>query len=460
MSKGKDIKIKLKLNLDNLSEGENKEELQEEVIQDEKDNNTNEIDYGIEEKELDNSIDIVNNYKNKIDEKRRDRIGKTFNEVKQEKYKKIKSEKNRNKKIRKYTTFIIIIIFMILIYLFFKYSSIIGIKIPYIKESSKIDIITTDNDIYRVYDEELLIYSNNIINTYNSFGKKTWEYTLEKNFLPNIYIQGSYMAVTNNSSGIIYLFNKKNEILNMKVDGKIENIYMDENGNMAIEYSTNSYKKIIGVYDKKGNNLYNTYLDYTTIIDIKVINNGRKLLIAQADSNSFKIGATISYIDGSSEEKKLSEILKIDNNFIYKIMIKNDELIILLSDKIIKYNISTNTQIELKKFDNSQLLFVSLNDNYYTCINKLLNENKYNIVTTDYNNIDISTYDVDNSPKALITSRYMNYLIYQNNVQVVNKWGIEVLTKDIKVIPKDVIIFNNSKSSALIYTNNIEIVNL
>ena len=45
-------------------------------------------------------------------------------------------------------------------------------------------------------------------------------------------------------------------------------------------------------------------------------------------------------------------------------------------------------------------------------------------------------------------------------MQIVNKWGIEVLSKDLTNVPKNIIIFGDDKSAALIYTNKIDIVNL
>jgi len=412
-------------------------------------------------KSLDDSLKILNNHNKKLEEQRAPRIGKTQDEVKKERLEEIEEENEKAVTIKKLIISIIIIVAIILLYLFLEYAPILGIILPTnLSKEINIDVVSTDSDIYKVYNDELLVYSNNTISTYNKKGKKTWEHVLDTSFNPAIYIHEKYMAISNNSNGIIYLFNGKKEILNMKVDGKIEYIYMDDNGNMAVEYATNSYKKIIGVYDRKGNNKYNTYLEYTAIVDIEILKNGNELLIMQADSNSFKVGCSIKLLDGTTEEKNMQQVLKLDNSFIYSVKKINNELILLLDNKIIKYNIETNQQQELKEFDSSQVLFVSLLDKYYTSIEKSLNNNLYNIVTKDYNNVEISMMEIENLPKFVVSSENLNYCIYQNKLQVMNKWGIEVLSKDLNIAPKNIIIFNNNKSAALIYTNEIEIINL
>ena len=157
----------------------------------------------------------------------------------------------------------------------------------------------------------------------------------------------------------------------------------------------------------------------------------------------------------------LKQILKLDNNFIYNIEKKNNDLILLLDNKVVKYNMDKNEQTELKEFASSQVLFVSLLNKYYTAIEKSLTDNSaYTIVTNDYNNVQISTINIENSPKFVVNSEYLNYCIYQNKLQVMNKWGIEVLSKDLTNAPKNIIIFNDNKSAALIYTNKVEIINL
>lgn len=453
----KDSEIKISLNLNNSK----KKNIKDNSEKNKK--NTEEINLDREYSDLESSIEILNKHNDKLTADRKPRIGKTLHEVKKEKTEQIYKKNEKKIILNKVITTVIIIVGIIILYLFFEYAPILGIRLPTTLSSEiKVNIVSTDNDIYDLYNNELLIYSNHVISTYNKKGNKTWEYLLDSSFNPEIYIHGKYMAISNNSNGNIYLFNNKKEILNMKVDGKIEYVYMDDNGNMAIEYATNGYKKIIGVYDKNGQNKYNAYLEYTAIVDVKLLCKAEKLLITQANSNSFKIGCSVSLLDGTNEEKNMQQILNFDNNFIYSINAINDELFILLDDKIIEYNMQTSEQKELKEFNSSQILFISLMDKYYVSIEKSL-DNKtslYSIIAKDYNNVEISTINIENSPKFVVSSKNLNYCIYQDKLQVINKWGIDVLSKMLTAVPKDIIIFNDGKSAALIYTNEINIINL
>jgi hypothetical protein len=432
-----------------------------------KDSNLNEEEI---EKDLDfeektsKGIEILNQYKKTINEEREKRIGKTYDDVKTE-AEKIQKKEGFYSKIRPIILTLIVLLIVALIYAFFTFGPILGVslnKSKGINEKSKIDIVTTDEDIYTMYDSDFLVYSNQKITTYNSNCEKDWEYSLAEQFTPKIYVKNKYMVVSNNSNGTIYLFQSKQEILNKKIDGNIENIYLDDFGNMAIEYSTNGYKKIIGVYSKNGKNLYNAYLSSEGIIDIELLESGKKLLVVQSNSESFQIGYTVNIIDGTKAESTIKEVAKLDDNFVYDLTIQGQNIIMLLDNKVVKLNIDTGNITEIKKFDSSQLMFIDLSNNYYTYVEKQLNQktDTYIVQTSRFDNSIIGTVDIDNAPKIMKNSGLLNYFIYQNSLQVINKWGIEIKNIPIDFPPKDVVIFDNQKSVALIYTNKVYVVTM
>jgi len=410
------------------------------------------------DEDAEKGINIVNSHNEKLMEDRQERLYENSSE-------RINKNNNVRYKIRPLFITTLVVIIVLVIYILFEYGPIFGINISKntgISEENKIDIITTDNDIYKMYNQELLVYSNNVVSTYNNYLQKTWSYELSENFTPSIYINDNYMVIANNSNGTIYMFDSKREIFNKKIDGKIQYIYIDEYGNIAVEYSTTGYKKIISVYDRNGKNKFDTYLSSNTIIDVKIIENCSKLLIAQANSNSFKVGVTLSIVDSTKTENNITEICKFDNNLIYDINIQGQNAIILFDDKISKVNLNNSNVSDIKKFDDNQLLFVAIYKDYYTYLSKKLDDSqdKYTVVTTQYDGINISEVNLNNSPKILYNSGLLNYFIYQDSLQVINKWGIEIKNIPIDFMPKDIVIFNNEKSVGLVYTNKIYIVNL
>ena len=227
----------------------------------------------INNEDLSKGIEIANKHKTQKEIERSKRIKRDID----------KTNTREDKRTNPLLICLICVIVFILLFVFLYYGPLFGISINRgsgIDDKNKIDIVSTDSDIYESYCSDLLIYNNQKITTYNSRGKKTWEYELSTKFTPNIYIQGKFMAVSNNSNGKIYLFEDKKEILNTKIDGEIDEIFIDESGNYVVEYSTSGYKKVLGVYSKKGKNLYNAYLSSNPIVSVNMLNNARQLIVA------------------------------------------------------------------------------------------------------------------------------------------------------------------------------------
>lgn len=421
------------------------------------------VEKDITDENLTKGIEITKNHINKEQEQRQERVGKTLVEVHNEILDIEKEKLERLKRRKRLLTILILAILLIFVYLFLTYGPIFGISLfkgETVSEESKVDIVSSEEDIYENYCEELLVYNNRKLTTYNSNSNITWEYTLQEVFTPNIYINGKYMAVVNKTNGAIYLFYNKKELLTKRIDGTISNLYLNDNGNFAVEYSTSGYKKIIGVYSKDGELLYNTYLQVSSIVDIKFIDDTKKLLVITADTTSFNMSSVLNIIDGTSEESSMQEIAKFENSLVYDVVIQGKNAIVMFDDKIVNCNLSTSTVNEIKKFDSSQILFITLSDNYFTYVEQELDSQDYHINTARLDNTDISETKVENAPKIMKNSGYLNYFVYQDKVQVINKWGVEIKNFEITFPPKEIVIFNKEKCIALIYSNKIYFVNM
>ena len=415
-------------------------------------------------KPIDDSLNILKMHNQKEKADREKRIGKTLNEVRYE-INKIKNEKIKAFIVAKRFIFMIILLVVLCtLVLLYEYGPIFGISLDKFDtgKEKKIDIVTGENDIYINYNEELLVYSNQKVATYNKNAKKTWEYNLDSMFTPSIYTYEKYMVIVNNTSGNIYLFESKKEILDQNIDGTINHVYLDEYGNMAVEYSTSGYKKVVGVYNKSGRNLYNAYLDNDAIVDLKIIENSNKLLVLQTSSVSSKIGIKVNLIDGTKENDNLIQIAKFDNNFVYDLTIQGRNIIIVLDDRLVKLNIDDKKVTDIMSFESSQLSFISLTSNYFTTVEKELNSDSsnYKINMKRFDNSLISSTSIDNVPKFIQNSGLLNYFVYQDRLSVINKWGIEVKSENIDIAPKNIIVFNGQKAIALVYTNKIRVIKI
>lgn len=413
------------------------------------------------EKDISQSIDIVNRNREELENQRKDRINKFERTANGQLIERPKYRYNINFKFISMVAIVVIIIVWIL----YDFGPYFGVHIKPIDtniNSNKIELVSKESDIYGEYNDELFVYSNNSITTYNENSKVTWNYSFSESFTPSIYVTGKYLLVTNDSTGMAYLFEGHNEILNKKIDGIIKKAFLDKFGNVAIEYSANSgYNNIVSVFNKKGDNTYNIFLNQDTIIDMKLLDSAQRIVICEAVTNSSTIGIRFKEVDISKgEEERIRDVISLDNQFVYDFMVQGKDIYVLLDNKIVKIDISTGNTTELKKFDSTQLIFVALNDNYYTVVERDANQEAYNVQNAGYSGNSISNYKLDLVPKNMISTDIVNYYIYQDNVKILNKWGVDLGKRDINFTPKKCVTFNNSKSLALIYTNKIYIINL
>lgn len=413
------------------------------------------------ERDISQSINIVNRNREELESQRKNRINKFERTAGGQLIERPKHRYNVNFKV----IVTICIIVIILVWILYDFGPYYGIHIKPIDtdiNSSKIELVSKESDVYGEYNNELFVYSNNCITTYNESSKVTWSYTFSESFTPSIYVSGRYLLVTNDSTGMTYLFEGHNEILNKKIDGKIKKAFLDKYGNIAIEYSANlGYNNIISVFNKKGDNTYNIFLNQDTIIDLKLLDSAQRIVVCEAVTNSSTIGIKFKEIDISkNENERIKDVISLDNQFVYNFMIQGRDIYALLDNKIVKININTGNTTELKKFDSTQLIFVALNDDYYTVVERDATQEVYNVQNIGYSGNIVSTSKLEALPKNMISTDIVNYYIYQDNVKILNKWGVDLGERKINFTPKKCVTFNNSKSLALIYTNKIYIINL
>lgn len=401
------------------------------------------------EDNLNKGISILNEYTEKKKEERKRRLSVNKDECPNDKSIKIKPI---------ILAFVVIILFF-LTYTLLEYAPILGFNIlsNSNKENTIIENFSEEENIYKQYNDELLVYSNRMLTTYSSNGKKTWEYKISENFNPDIYIQGSYMVIANKTNGNIYVFYGKNELTNKKIEGTIDDVFLDDKGNIAVEYSSSGYKKIIIVFDKYGKNKYSAYISSESILDIKLINDAKKLLLIQTDSSSLTIGTKVSIVD-SEKDGNIKDIFKLENKLVYNTKIVNDDIFFVTNDRIQKYNLNTNLSSEIHSLDSSQTNYIILSDNYFASIET--NKDKFNFITNKFDNANISNVELEVLPKYIKNSGLLSYIVSENSISVINKWGIKVKNIEIKLPPRDIVVFGKEKSVALIYSNRIEIVNL
>lgn len=409
-------------------------------------------------------VNIINKQKQKQEKERSKRKGKTYNQVREE----LREKKHKGDSIKTFVFCILVILIVFLVYMYIEYGQALGLSIyrnSDLNSAKKIDIVSTDQDIYKQYNSNIIVYSNQIVKLYNSNAKDIFEFKLPEAFNPQIYNNDSYMLVVNKAKGIIYYFSGKDEILDKKIDGTINSAYIDNEGNFALEYSATGYKKVIGVYDKTGNNLYNAYLDSNAVLDIELINSAKKLIVSQVTTDSLTVGISIKQIDGTKSSDNIKELLNLKNTTLYNLTIRGQNIIMLLDSGIDIYNMDTAKQDVIKSFDKMQASFIYTNQDYYSILEDKAdlesgNNHDYAFETNEYNGKSLGSASIQNIPKYVKNGKMITCLVYQDKLQVVNKWSKVIKNMKIAFPPKDVLIFNNERTLALIYSNKIYILNV
>lgn len=419
------------------------------------------LESSLNDEDISQGVEIVNRNREELDDQRNKRINKFERNASGQMIERPKIRYKVNVKI----IASILILIVLVCYFIYSYGPIFGIHIKSVStniDDNKIELVTKDSDIYGEYNDELFVYSNNTITTYNENCESTWTYQFSESFSPDIYVEGKYMLVTNSSTGMMYLFENKNEILNKKIDGNIKNAFLDKYGNMAIQYSAQSgYNNIISVYKKNGDSMYDAYLNQENIISLKMLDNAKRIVFAESVTNSSNIGIKFREIDISKkEDEQLRDIISLDNKFVYDFRVEGKEIFALLDDEIVCINTSNANIDVLKEFDETQMIFVALNDNYYTYLERCIDDNNYVATNIGYAGNTICSTKFESVPKSMISSDLVNYYIYQDHIYILNKWGVDLGERNTNFTPKKVIVFNNEKSLALVYTNKIYIINL
>ncbi len=277
-------------------------------------------------------------------------------------------------------------------------------------------------------------------------------------FQPYI-VTGKYLLIANKTNGMIYYFSNKKEIANKVIDGNIENVYIASDGRFVVQYTKDSgYKKVIAMYDKKAKLKYNeAYITSMPIIGIEFLPEEYRLLVVQADSSNINIGTSFNVLDYTKEEQ-YSNLCIFNDKLVYNYKLINNEIIYISDSAVESYNIRTGVKKEIHSLIDSQTNYIALYNNYFVTVK--MNGDSYEMTSRKFDDTIVSASKLSSFPKYIEMNGLLTYIISENSVEVINKWGVLVDKIDISLSPKKVVVFNNEKTVALIFSNKVEIVSI
>lgn len=381
---------------------------------------------------------------------------------------------NKNKKIKK----IAIIIFLSIII-------IAGIIIAslYITDENfreKIDIyilkkeITEDNSAQIVlnsgetqhicaYDKYIGVLSKSTLMIYNNLGEEVSKLnTMISN--PIFEKNNKYLCLAEKNGQKVYLISETNILWEKEIEGKIVDINVNKNGYVSIIVTGTSYKTVIITIDKKGKEIFKTYLASTSAITTDISNDNKYLAIAEIDSSSAIIQSNIKII--SIEKAKTDPTNSIiythkaeKNELITDIKYQDKERLVCLYDNSV-HIIENENDTELFKID-QKADCIDLNlKNYVVQTIETTEFFKSNIqlLITNVNSKNENLYLTKGVLKSLTVSDDIIALNFSTEVHFINKngWLIKKYVSSQGVT--DIVLGNSI--AGIVYRNKIEIINL
>lgn len=383
--------------------------------------------------------------------------------VEKEKNKRAKNLQKQAQEDKKKSPIIKYILWLVLagiLLLLAKYRHIIGITL--FKEITEEDAIliettTSDNKVY-AYQNEILVYSKGSLATYSKYGKKTWEYTFEETFIPEITTNGKYIQVVNKDSGYIYVFDNKYESTRKKIEGTIKKASINEKGQSIVHYSKEGIKSNVGIFDKKGNEKYAITLSTENVARVELTPNGRYAVIYEVETKGISPNSLIKIVD-LEKDSEVTTSLDIANDIVYDLKVTNSKIILVSSSNVYRYDIKTNSKKELS-IDDKNISSISVDSSGIAYVCKELSEENNTVVMQNNRYEEIGKHKFEENVKYFTYYNSLAYVTYNKEINIYNRWGMHIKRFVSSSIITTPIIFNSGKNIAISYSNRIVIIGI
>lgn len=323
------------------------------------------------------------------------------------------------------------------------------------KDAIQIELQGSNNKIIP-FGSEVLVYNKGTIEIYNSNGKNTGKIVIDDTIDAEILTAGQYIQVINKDKDVVYIYKNKYENARIKIDGEIYSGNINSDGMSVIEYSHNGNKRVLGIYDNKGNIKYNVKLNNNIIGKYELSKNSKYLAYVDVNVAGISAQTNINLIDLSSvnEEKSGMDIIYTkDNSLAYDLYWSGNNVIVRFEQNYIIYNISSKkTQnIEISK---GQLLNVGDYDKRYAYVE--LNQNgDYTLGIRKMSTDRVKQIQISDTPKYFKYENGIAYVCYSNEIEAYNNLGVKIKNYNSDIVVTEPTIFNNGRSLVMAVSNKL-----
>ncbi len=323
-------------------------------------------------------------------------------------------------------------------------------------DTSVIDTMYTDN-IVLDYEDNILVFQKGVLMAYNHSGKTIWSKKLDEIYTPSICTSGSYIQITNNDTGYIYVLDGQYEISRIKINGQILSSKINGDGTSVIEYSTSGLKTVLGIYNKKGKELYALKLSSNTLSSYTLSENSKYLAYSYADISGISLVTKVDIVNLEKINQNgytFDTIITKNNELVYKMYWDGKYLNILLNDSIIKYNYSKGTTEDYLITDINPIDMDICNNNI-SYISQDSTNSSYLLNIANYNLKLKSSVSVEKPPKYFIYTNGLIYVCYQKQMDIYNSSGTMIKSYTSNTVITKPIIYNDGKCVAMYISNKI-----
>lgn len=333
------------------------------------------------------------------------------------------------------------------------------------KDAKYIELDGDKNTQVYAYDKYICMFRKKKLEFYNKVGTKVNELELDIN---NAIFDscGRYMAVCEDGGQKLYLISGKEKVFENKVEGNIMQIHVSRSGYISAVVSNRSYKSIIYVYNKSGEEVFKTNLVTSRVVDVSISADNKYLAIAEVDLSGIIISSSIQII--SMELARTNAL----DAILYKYEAPTDKLIMNIeyqdhNELLCMYNdsieiLQDKTSNNLLKLENQKLSFttIDLDDRIvvleevptgeYTADTKVKIVNPKTLGEKEYISKDIA--------KSIKTSDNKIAINFGTELHIINKNGL----LDKKYISESEIndIVMSEGIIGIVYKDKIQIINL
>lgn len=333
------------------------------------------------------------------------------------------------------------------------------------KNTKSIELDGDENTKVYAYEKYICVFRKKNLEFFNKVGTQAGKIELDINEAV-FTTAGRYMAICEKNGQKFYLICGKEKLFEGEIEGNITQIKVSRNGYIALVVSNSSYKSIVDVFDKNGEEIFKTNLVTSRVVDVCISQDSKLLAIAEVDLSGILIQSKIQVVSIELAQTKPKEAI------LYKYEAPTDKLIMNIEyqekNKLIcMYNdgieyLQENTSKELVKFEDSQLAFTTIElNNGIICIEEI-STGEYtadtNVKIMNTETLKEERYAIKNVAKSIETSDNKLAINFGTELHIISKNGI-LLKKYISDTEINSIVMTDGLVG-IVYKDKIQIINI